>query len=151
MNGAHVAQGTDAMRSNFFHAVELVEIVVLAMGLLFASAVAAEVVSGFDGDEAPAYDPCRDGRNSYGRAMSCGELLRQLDREEERRRFDARERPAYDPCQDGRYSTGRPTTCGELRERLDRRERREWREWRRAERFGGAQGHGQAAGRVFMT
>lgn len=126
------------MRS-FFHTVGLAEVVVLALVILFASTAAAEVVSGFDGD-APAYDPCRDGRNSYGRAMSCDELLRQLDREEERRRLDARDRPAYDPCQDGRYSNGRPMTCGELRElreRLDRRrwrEHGEWREWRRAER-----------------
>ncbi|RQO61588.1 hypothetical protein DBV14_04585 [Variovorax sp. KBW07] len=109
---------------------------VLALVILFASTAAAEVVSGFDGG-APAYDPCRDGRNSYGRPMSCDELLRHLDREEEQRRLDARDRPAYDPCQDGRYSNGRPMTCGELRERLDRRrwrEHREWREWRRAER-----------------
>ena len=74
------------------------------------------------------YDPCRDGRYSYGRAMSCDELLRKLDREEEERerrlRFGDPDRWGTDPCKDGRYSSGRPMTCAELRERLERRERR---------------------------
>ncbi|OWQ91864.1 hypothetical protein CDN99_05690 [Roseateles aquatilis] len=121
------------MRS--FHPVQLFEVVVLATGLLLASAAGAQVIPVHDRD-LPVYDPCRDGRNSYGRAMDCGELLRRMDREEERRRFEARYRPAYDPCKDGRYSTGRPMTCGELRERIDRRAWRERREWRRGEPFG---------------
>ncbi|QNK69738.1 hypothetical protein [Variovorax sp. PAMC26660] len=105
------AWGTDAMRN--FYTVELFEVVVLAIALLLASVAAAEVVSGFD-QEPPVYDPCRDGRNSYGRAMDCGELLRQMDRDEERerrRRDDAPDRRVYDPCRDGRYSTGRAIEC----------------------------------------
>lgn len=110
----------------FVFTIELLEVVVLGAVFFFASAVAAEVVSGFDAGERPGYDPCRDGRYSYGRAMSCDELLRQLDREEEERRWRARGpvRSGGDPCRDGRYSTGQPMTCGELRERLERRERR---------------------------
>jgi len=70
---------------------------------------------------------------------AAGELLRQLDREEEERRHRF-----GDPCHDGRYSTGQPMTCGELRERLDRRERR----FRR--RSGEAYGSGQVVGPVFV-
>lgn len=108
-----------------FCTVGLFDVVVLAAILFFASAAAAEVVSVFDA-EGPGHDPCRDGRYSYGRPMNCGELLRQLDREEEERRyrFGDPARRGDDPCRDGRYSTGRPTTCAELRERIDRRERR---------------------------
>lgn len=122
-----------------FLTVGLFEVVVLAGVLFFASAAAAELVSGFDSMEQSGHDPCRDGRYSYGRAMSCGELLRQLDREEEERRHRF-----GDPCHDGRYSTGEPMTCGELRERLDRRERR----FRR--RSGEAYGSGQVVGPVFV-
>ncbi|KAF1069513.1 hypothetical protein [Variovorax sp.] len=61
----------------------LPEAIVLALSLMLASVAAAEVVSGFDAPP-PVYDPCHDGRYSQGRAMSCGELLRQLDRRERR-------------------------------------------------------------------
>lgn len=135
------------MRS--FYTVELLEVVVLAAVLWFASAAMAEVVSVFD-REPPAYDPCRDGRNSYGRAMNCGELLRQMDRDEawERRhhRFDDSGRRATDPCQDGRYSTGRPVTCDELRERLDRQERRRYQRFEDDDGYGS----GQVVEPVFM-
>jgi len=106
----------------------LPEAIVLALSLMLASVAAAEVVSGFDVPP-PVHDPCHDGRYSQGRAMSCGELLRQLDREEALRRS---ERWRSDPCRDGRYSTGRRMTCAELRERLERRERRlpPWRDER---------------------
>lgn len=107
----------------------VLEMIVLAALCLLASAAAAEVLAGFE-QPLPGYDPCRDGRNSYGRAMSCDELLRKLDREEEEReqrlRFGDPERWGTDPCKDGRYSNGRPMTCAELREQLERRERRRY-------------------------
>lgn len=109
------------------HTTLVLEAIILAASCLFASVATAEVWAGFD-PPLPAYDPCRDGRYSYGRAMNCDELLRKLDREEEERerrlRFGDPDRWGADPCKDGRYSTGRPTTCAELRERLERRERR---------------------------
>jgi hypothetical protein len=105
----------------------VLEVIVLAALCFLASAAAAEVLAGFD-EPSPGYDPCRDGRYSYGRAMSCDELLRKLDREEEERerrpRFGDPDRWGTDPCKDGRYSSGRPMTCAELREQLERRERR---------------------------
>lgn len=106
----------------------VLEVIVLAVSCLFASAAAAEAWAGFDAPP-PVYDPCRDGRYSYGRPMSCGELLHKLDHEEEERarrlRFGDPDRSGTDPCKDGRYNTGRPTTCAELRERLERPERHE--------------------------
>ena len=102
----------------------VLEMIVLAASCFLMSAAAAEVLAGFE----QPYDPCRDGRYSYGRALSCDELLRKLDREEEERerrlRFGDPDRWGTDPCKDGRYSSGRPMTCAELRERLERRERR---------------------------
>ncbi|SCX74510.1 hypothetical protein [Variovorax sp. EL159] len=134
------------MRS--FYTVELLEVVVLAAALWFASAAMAEVVSVFD-REPPAYDPCRDGRYSQGRPMDCAEVLRQLDRDEawaRRHRFDDAGRRPVDPCQDGRYSTGRPMTCGELRERLDRQERRRYQRYEDDDGYGS----GQVVEPVFM-
>lgn len=127
-----------------FYTVELFEVVVLAAILFLASAAAAEVVSAFD-TEQPGHDPCRDGRYSYGKAMNCGELLRRLDREAERRyRFGDPARRSGDPCRDGRYSTGTPMTCAELRERIDRRERRLYRH------SDDADGGGQAVEPIFI-
>ena len=103
----------------------VLEVIILAASCLVASAAAAEAWAQFDSPSPPVYDPCRDGRYSYGRPMSCGELLRRLDREEEERarrlRYRDPDRWGTDPCTDGRYSTGRPMTCAELRERLERR------------------------------
>lgn len=134
------------MRS--FYTVEILEVVVLAAVLWFASAAMAEVISVFD-REPHAHDPCRDGRNSQGRAMDCTELLRQMDRDEAREprhRFDDPGRQPSDPCQDGRYSTGRPMTCGELRERLDRQEQRRYRRFENDDAYGS----GQVVEPVFM-
>ncbi|MCR6480407.1 hypothetical protein NU688_29920 [Variovorax sp. ZS18.2.2] len=110
-----------------FQTTFIVEVIILAAAVLLASTAAAEVRLGFEAPP-PAYDPCRDGRYSYGRAMSCDELLQQLDHAEgaRRLRFRDADRRIDDPCRDGRYSTGRAMTCGELHERLGHRERRRY-------------------------